>query len=174
MMKTTILIAYWLAAIFLTAVLLMSLDYDLWAAALMSLSFLPAALALSFLLPKVERTVDRKKRVSDTVCIIMGVMVMTFLLIYLWQFFFISVVYPDDISRWSLPAMLGNPVFVAAVLAILAYGNYLIVKWLNNKYPAEHPITFTSEYKKVSLRKEDILFVESRDSEVWITARKKM
>ncbi len=171
MKKTSIIIAYWLAAIFLTAILLRSLDYDLWAAALMSLSFLPAALALSFFLPKVERAGDRKRRVLDTVYIVLGVMMMTFLLIYLWQYFFITVVYADDNSRWSLPAMLGNPVFVAAVLAILAYGNYLLVRWLDKKYPAEQTVTFTSDYKKVSLRKGDILFVESRDSEVWITAR---
>ena len=166
MKKTFIIVAYWL-----TAVLLMSLEYDLWAAALMSLSFLPAALALSFFLPKVERSETGKKRVLDTVCIILGVMMMTFLLIYLWQFFFITVIYRSDSARWSLPAMLGNPVFVAAVLAILAYGNYLIVKWLDKKYPTDRPITFTSDYKKVSLKKEDILYVESRDSEVWVMTR---
>ena len=171
MKKTVIMVAYWLVAIFLTAVLLMSLDYDLWVAALMSLSFLPAALALSFFLPKVERTSDGKRRVLDTAYIILGVMMMTFLLIYMWQYFFITFIYAVDYSKWSLPAMLGNPVFVAAILAILAYGNYLIVKWLDKKYPADHPVTFTSDYKKVSLRKQDILVVESRDSEVWITAR---
>lgn len=171
MKKTILLVAYWLAAICLTAVLLTSLDYDLWAAALMSLSFLPAALALSFFLPKVDRTGDGKKRVFETLCIILGVMMMTFLLIYLWQLLFITVIYPDESDRWSLPAMLGNPVFVAAVLAILAYGNYLLVDWLDRKYPTERPVTFTSDYRKVTLRKEDILYVESRDSEVWIITR---
>lgn len=98
-------------------------------------------------------------------------MMMTFLLIYLWQLVFITFIYPDENAMWKLPAMLGNPVFVAAVLAILAYGNYLLVKWLDKKFPSERPITFTSDYKKVSLQKGDILYVESRDSEVWITAR---
>ena len=118
-----------------------------------------------------EQTGDRKKRVFDTVCIILGVMTMTFLLIYLWQLLFITVIYQEEYARWTLPAMLGNPVFVAAVLAILAYGNYLLIKWLNKKHPTERPVTFTSDYKKVSLKKEDILYVESRDSEVWIHAR---
>ena len=67
--------------------------------------------------------------------------------------------------------MLGNPVFVAAVLAILAYGYYLLAKWLEKEYPSERTITFTSDYKKVSLKKEDILYVESHDSEVWIITR---
>lgn len=171
MKKTLIIVAYWLAAIFLTAVLLTSLDYDLGAAALMSLAFLPAALALSFFLPKVEQTSSREKRVLDTVCIILGVMMMTFLLIYVWQFLLITLIYQEEYAKWTLPAMLGNPVFVAAILAILAYGNYLLVKWLDRKYPSARPITFTSDYKKVSLKKEDILYVESRDSEVWIHAR---
>ena len=45
MKKEIIIVAYWLAVIFLTALLLTSLDYDLWQAILMSLSFLPAAMA---------------------------------------------------------------------------------------------------------------------------------
>ena len=171
MKKVIIIVAYWLAAIFLTAVLLTSLDYDLWAAVLMSLSFLPAALALSFFLPKVERTKDVKKRILDTVCIILGVMMMTFLFIYLWQLFFLTIINSGEYYRWTLPAMMGNPVFVAAVLAILAYGNYLLMEWLDRKYPTERVVTFTSDYKKVSLKNEDILYVESRDTEVWIHSR---
>ena len=171
MKKTVIIVAYWLAAIIVTAMLLTSLDYELGEAVLMSLSFLPAAMALSFFLPKVERNKSGKKNAADTVYIILGVMMMTFLLIYLWQLVFITCVYHDNYPKWALPAMLGNPVFVAAVLAILAYGNYLLMKWLDEKYPTSHPITFTSDYKKVSLTKEEILYVESRDSEVWIVAR---
>ncbi|MBR6055322.1 MAG: LytTR family transcriptional regulator [Bacteroidales bacterium] len=171
MKKVFIIVAYWLVAIFLTGVLLTSLDYDLGQAILMSLSFLPAAMALAFLLPKVEQTKNKKKQLADTICIILGVMMMTFLLIYLWQFIFITFIYGEDYSKWTLPAMLGNPVFVAAILAILAYGNYLLVKWLDRKYPTDYPVTFTSDYKKITLKKEDILYVESRDSEVWIFAR---
>lgn len=171
-MKRHIIIAfYWMAAIILTALLLTSLDYGLWEAALMSLSFLPAAMALSFFLPKTERNPIVAKRVLDTIYIILGVMLMTFLLIYLWQWMFISVGWVQDRSAWSIPSMLGNPVFVAAILSILAYGNYLLTKWLDGKYPVVRPVTFTSDYKKVSLKTEEILFVESRDSEVWIITR---
>ena len=157
MKKGIIIVAYWLAAIFLTAFLLMSLEYDLWQALLMGLSFLPAAMALSFFLPKVERDKDGRKRVLDTIYIILGVLLMTFLLIFLWQMLFIFVFDHKEWTEWYLPSMLGNPIFVAAILAILAYGHYLLVKWLEKKYPTERPITFTSDYKKVSLKKEDIL-----------------
>ena len=171
MRKAIIIVAYWLAAIILTALILTSLDYSLWQAVLLSLSFLPAAMALSFFLPKVERSSQGKQRVLDTLYIVLGVLMMTFFFLFLWQWLFISVKELEGWKVWSLPAMLGNPVFVAAILAILAYGYYLLEKWLAKKYPSERPITFTSDYKKVSLKKEEILYIESRDSEVWIITR---
>ena len=171
MKKAIIIVLYWLAAIFMTAVLLTSLDYDLGVAILMSLSFLPASLALCFFLPMIERGKDRKKRILDTIYIILGVMMMTFLLIYVWQLIFNTIIYQEEYAEWALPAILGNPIFVAAILAILAYGNYLLVEWLNKKYPTDLSISFTSDYKKVTLKKNDILYVESRDSEVWIVTR---
>lgn len=171
MKKSIIIVTYWLAAIILTALLLTSLDYHLWQAVLMSLSFLPAAMALSFFLPKVERNSQGKRRILDTIYIILGVVLMTFFMIYLWQWLFISFDGLEGWKVWSIPAMMGNPVFVAAILAILAYGNYLLVQWLEKKYPTDRPITFTSDYKKVSLKKEDILYIESRDSEVLIVTR---
>ena len=170
MKKRLIIVAYWLAAMILTALLLTGLDYDLGHAAVMSLSFLPAAMALSYFLPKVDRTRSRKDRVLDTVFIILGVMTMTFFFIYLMQVLFLLVIDRVD-TGWDLPSMLWNPVFVAVVLAILAYGHYLLVKWLDRKYPTDRPVTFYSGYKKVSLKKEDILYIESRDAEVWIFAR---
>ena len=121
-MKRAIIIAYWFAAIILTAFLLMSLEYDLGQAVLMGLSFLPAAMALSFFLPKVERESTGKKRILDTVCIILGVMLMTFLFIYIWQLMFISLFDEMEYKDWALPSMLGNPVFVAAILWPLSAG----------------------------------------------------
>ena len=52
MKKGFIIVAYWLAAIILTASILTSLGYDMGHAVIMSLSFLPAAMALSYFLPK--------------------------------------------------------------------------------------------------------------------------
>ena len=171
MKKVSLIVAYWLAAMFLTASLLMSLDYDLGHAIVMSLSFLPAAMALSIFLPKAERTPDRKERILGTVFIILGVLTATFFLIYLSQVLFVFVIDRYKSPSLDLPSMLWNPVFVAAVLAILAYGHYRLVRWLEKRYPSDRPITFTSDYKKVSVKKEDILYVESRDSEVWVITR---
>ena len=171
MKKISIIVAYWVAAILLTALILVSLDYDFAHALMMSLTFLPSAMALSFFLPKVDSTRGRRQRILDTAYIILGVMVMAFVLIFLIQAVLIHVYSPVRNGEWFLPAMLRNPIFVAAVLALLAFGHYLLVKWLDKRFPSEKPITFTSDYKKVTLKKEDILFIESRDSEVWISAR---
>ena len=78
MKRGIIIVAYWLAAIIFTACILMSLDYDIGHAVIMSLSFLPAAMALSFFLPKVEKTQEKKERVLGAIFIILGVMTMTF------------------------------------------------------------------------------------------------
>ena len=40
-------------------------------------------------------------------------MLMTFFLIFLWQWSFISFNWLEGWKVWSIPAMLGNPVFVS-------------------------------------------------------------
>ena len=171
MKKILIIIAYWLVAIVLTTLLLVSLDYDLAEAGVMSLTFLPAALALSFFLPKVDRTKNRRDRILDSIFIILGVMAMTFQLIFSIQLVFIFLHGYDIMAAWPIPAMLRNPVFVAGILAVLAYGHYRLVQWLNARFPSTKPITFFSGYRKVSLYRDDILYIESRDSEVWVVAK---
>ena len=169
MKKVLIMIAYWIAAMLVTALILVSLDYDLGQATMMSLAFLPSALALSFFLPKVDRTLGRMERIRDTVFIVLGVMSMAFLFLFLLQVILFS--YLSDGSIWDFPSMLRNPVFIAAILALLAYGHFLLEKWLEKRFPSTLPITFNSEHRKITLKKEDILYVESRDSEVWIVSR---
>ena len=171
MKKVLIIVAYWIVAMFVTALILLSLDYEMGQALLMSLTFLPSAMALAFFLPKVDRTKDRAHRILDTAYIVLGVMTMAFFLIFIIQ---VTFFYTTDLQGWvpwDIPAMLRNPVFIACVLAALAYGNYLLNNYLSARFPSDKPITFTSDYKKVSLKREDILYIESRDSEVWIVAR---
>ena len=169
MKKVLIMIAYWIAAMLVTAQILVSLDYDLRQGTMMSLAFLPSALALSFFLPKVDRTLGRKERIQDTFFIVLGVMSMAFLFLFLLQVILFSN--HSHERFWDFPAMLRNPFFIAAILALLAYGHYLLVTWLEKRFPSTYPITFNSEHRKISLKKDDILYVESRDSEVWIVAR---
>ena len=171
MKKVLLIVGYWIVAILVTALLLVSLEYDLGQAVLLSMMFLPSALALAFFLPKVDKNQSRINRILDTIYIILGVMAMAFFFIFLCQTIFLFHFNEDGYRAWDLPSMLLNPIFIAAVLALLAYGHYLLVTWLERRYPSTKPITFNSDYRKVSLKKEDILYIESRDSEVWIVAR---
>ena len=171
MKKLISLVAYWIAAILVTSLILLSLDYNWGQALMMSVMFLPSALALSYFLPKVDGNKGRTRRILDTIYIIMGVMAMAFLFIFLFQYLFVSSTGPYGFREWSLPSMLLNPVFIAAILALLAYGHYLLAIWLEKRYPSTKPIVFSSEHRKVPLKKEDILYIESRDSEVLIVAR---
>ena len=171
MKKVLLIVGYWIVAILVTALLLVSLEYDLGQAVLLSMMFLPSALALAFFLPKVDKNQSHINRILDTVYIILGVMAMAFFFIFLCQTIFLFHFNEDGYRAWDLPLMLLNPIFIAAVLALLAYGHYLLVTWLERRYPSTKPITFNSDYRKVSLKKEDILYIESRDSEVWIVAR---
>ena len=171
MKKVLLIVGYWIAAMLVTALLLVSLNYDLGQAILLSMTFLPSALALAFFLPKVDKSQSRKNRILDTIYIILGVMALAFFFIFLCQALFFFTFNDDGFRVWDLPSMLRNPIFIAAILALLAYGHYLLVTWLEKRYPSSKPITFNSDYRKVSLKKEDILYIESRDSEVWIVAR---
>lgn len=57
-----------------------------------------------------------------------------------------------------------NPVFIAIILTVLAAGSYFFERWLDQLHPtAPAPITFTSGRKSVTLRVEEILYVESND-----------
>ena len=69
----------------------------------------------------------------------------------------------------NLSPMLLNPIFLGIIMAVLAYCDYLLSEFITNKYKDEDKdITFTSDYKKVTLKVAEITYIESRDTEVWI------
>lgn len=170
MKRILIILLYWIAAILLTAVLVVSLDYSFWQGVMIGIMFLPCALALSFFLPKVAKeTVP--DRVKHSIFIVLGVMAFALFLLFIAHMLF-SLIKDEPAYSFSqdFAPMLGNPVFLAVILTILAYGEYLLEKWLGKK-AKKRPISFTSDYKKVSVNAQDILYIESRDSEVWIYTR---
>ena len=69
--------------------------------------------------------------------------------------------------------MMLNPVFLGLIMAVLAYCDYLLSDYLRRRFKDEpKTITFTSEYRKVTLETSEVMYVESRDTEVWIYATK--
>ena len=170
MKRILIIILYWIAAILLTAFLVVSLDYQFWQGIIIGLMFLPCAMALSFFLPKVAKE-PAKDRIKHSIFIILGVMALALFLLIVTHMMF-SYIKDEPIYQFSqdIAPILGNPVFLAIILTVFAYGEFRLEKWLA-KDKKQHPISFTSDYKKVTINAEDILYIESRDSEVWIYTR---
>ena len=151
-MRTLLRMAYWLLAVLLLAVMLMSLDYTLAQAVLIGLIFCPCALALEFWMPKAGKPLDR-------IYLSLAVLVAVILLIILLHQFVWAAISP----------MLVNPAFLGLVLTALSIGDYFWAKWIDRRFrPANPAITFFSERKSVTLPLADIAYVESNDTEVRI------
>lgn len=163
-MRTVFRIAYWLFAVALSAVILMSLDYSWAQAVLIGLIFCPCALALEFLMPKARKP-------QDKVYLSLAVLVAVVVLIITLHFTVWTSFAQDGAHRElkNVSPMLINPAFLGLILTALAIGDYYWAKWLSKRIKAkDRTITFFSERKSVSLRIADIAYVESNDTEVRI------
>lgn len=156
-------IAYWLAALAVLAAILVSLDYSLVQAVLISLIFCPCALALEYLMPKARKPMDK---VYLSLAALVAVVVLILILHYsVW-----SRMNPLGYSDMkNVAPMLINPAFLGLILTTLSIGDYFWSKWLDRRFKAEdRTITFFSDRKSVTLRLSDIAYVESNDTEVRI------
>ena len=154
-------IAYWLAALALLAVILVSLDYTLVQAVLISLIFCPCALALEYLMPKARRLMDK---VYLSLAVLVAVIVLILILHYsVWS----GINQFGDQDTKNVAPMLINPAFLGLILTVLSIGDYFWSKWLDKRYRTQdRTVTFFSERKSVTLRLSDIAYVESNDTEV--------
>ena len=157
-------IAYWLAALALVAVILVSLDYTWAQAVLISLVFGPCALTLEYLMPRARKPMDK-------VYLSLAVLASVILLIIVLHTLVWSKITVDgfhDGGREVAP-MLINPAFLGLILTALSIGDYFWAKWLGRRFKAkDRTVTFFSERKSVTLRLSDIAYVESNDTEVRI------
>jgi len=163
-MKLLLRIAYWLAALALLAAILGSLGYMLDQALLIGLIFSPCALLLEILMPKARKPMDK-------VYLALAVLVSVILLIVALHYYAWSQFDPRNayLPVKEVPPMLINPVFLALILTTLSYGDYFWAKWLDKRFKAqERSITFFSDRKSVTLRRSEIAYIESNDTEVRI------
>ena len=156
-------IAYWLAALTLLSAILVSLDYSLVQAVLISLIFGPCALALEYLMPKARKPMDK---VYLSLAVLVAVVVLILILHYsVW-----SGMDPLGYSDMkNVAPMLINPAFLGLILTTLSIGDYFWSKWLDKRFrKQDRTVTFFSERKSVTVRLSDIAYVESNDTEVRI------
>ena len=165
-MKRLLLISYWVVSILLVAIILSSLGYRFPEALLIGTMFLPGALAAKFFFPKVNFK-NRRTAIRETIFIVLGILAGEILLFLLTHYYITALRKNHLFSIYDLPdipALLTNPVFIAIILTALAAGCWFFESWLDRKRPDRSgPVSFTSERKRVSLRPDEILYVESND-----------
>lgn len=158
--------SYWILAVLVVSLMLMGLDYSFGDALFLGILLVPGCLACRWLIPKIRS--DKKHiRVINTICVIAAIM-FTDILLVIWYHLFRA-----NNAMWQasddLSPMLLNPVFLGIIMAVFAYCDYLLSDFITSKYKDEdRNITFTSDYKKVTLKVAEIAYIESRDTEVWI------
>ena len=164
-MNKTILItfSYWILAVMIIAMILLSLGYPFALGLLMGSLFLPGTFIVKFLLPKAIKE-EGCKRIFSSVFLFMGVAVLEFLLIVSVHIWISDHPYP------SIAGVLVNPMFVAVVITMLCLGDWYLSKYLSAILPDDRTITFISDRHKVSILPSEIIYVESNDREVSVVA----
>ena len=159
-------IAYWLLALALVSAILTSLDYTLSQAILISMIFGPCALGLEYLMPKAKTPLNK---VYLSLAFLVGV---TLLILVLHQFVWTTITQEGyHMPTKEVPPMLINPAFLGVILIVLAIGDYHWGRWLSKRYKCpDCGITFFSERKSVTLKRAEIAYIESNDTEVRVVS----
>lgn len=167
MKRILITVAYWSASVLMISLMLISLGYCFSDALFVSISFVPGCLVLRWLLPYVSFS-NRTKGIFNLSFVLFAV-ILTDMLLVIWCHIMMNGL---QVSFYSgFPTLLVNPAFLSLIMIVLTGGDYVLSRYLKSLFQNEpHPVTFTSDYRKVTLDLSEILFVESRDTEVWVYA----
>ena len=167
--RTAALIAYWTAALIIVAMILLSLDYSFAEALFMSSLFLPGAVAAKFFISQTEMG-GSCKSVINAVYIFGAIVVLEFLLIVIGHRL---LEYIEEQSPLYLGIgvadILVNPIFVAVIILLILAGEHLVCQKFKETTEVR-TISFTSDRRKIIMNCNEISYIESNDSEVWVVA----
>ncbi len=167
MKRILLTLAYWSASVLMISLVLTSLDYCFSDALFVSMSFVPGCLVLRWLLPHVSFA-NKRKGILNLIAVVLAV-ILTDMILVIWCHVLMNGLMASYYS--GFPTLLVNPAFLSLVMIVLTGGDYVLSRYLKSRFRNEsHPVTFTSDYRKVTLDLSEILFVESRDTEVWVCA----
>ena len=167
MKRILITVAYWSASVLMISLMLMSLGYCISDAMFVSMSFVPGCLVLRWLLPHVSFS-NLTKGIFNLIFVLLAV-ILTDMLLVIWCHIMMNGLQASFYS--GFPTLLVNPAFLSLIMIVLTGGDYVLSRYLKSRFQNEpHPVTFTSDYRKVTLDLSEILYVESRDTEVWVCA----
>ena len=161
-MRHFVILGYWCVAVVVIALILVSFDYTFTHALFMGSLYLPALLCLRIMIPQVDFT-NKIEGVRNSLFIAIGVIVLTTLLMLLANIE--ATAYPTC----HVHDVMINPIFIALILTAISLPQIFIESWLSQKEKSQpQTIKFISDRHHISLIIDDIAFVESNDSEVWI------
>ena len=156
------IVAYWCVATVVLALIFVSFDYRFSQALFMASLFLPALLCLRLMLPQVRFT-NRWEGVRDVVFILAGAIILTILLLLIANIS--TLAYSTNLR----PDSLVNPIFISLLLLAVALPQIWLEKRLSQQAKqTPQEIDFISDRRHVKVMMDDITYVESNDSEVWI------
>ena len=157
------IIAYWCVAAVVLALIFVSFDYPFSMALFMGTLFLPALLCLRLMLPQVRFT-NRWEGVRDSFFIVSGAIILTILLLLV-----ANISTKPYVMDNIIPDALTNPIFISILLIAVAVPQIWLERWLSQRAKqTPQEIDFISDRRHVSIMMDDITYVESNDSEVWI------
>jgi hypothetical protein len=149
-MNKTILItfSYWMLAVIIIAIILLSLGYPFALGLLMGSLFLPGTFIVKYLLPKALKEKGRR-RILSSVFLFSGVAVLEFLLIVSVHIWISDHPYP------SIAGVLVNPMFMAVVITLLCLGDWYLSGYLSAALPQDKTVTLypTGTKSRCSLQK---------------------
>lgn len=169
MKRIALILAYWTTALFMLAVILCSAGYALPDALFIGTSLLPIAILFRYLLSRMK--LDMHKSVWNISCLVLFILTCAFLIIHLGHIAILYIHHQIPTTELGIPPMLLNPVFLLAMLLLLIIGDYFYGHIIEQYMPEDNDtITFVCDRQPVTLMRQDILYVESCDTETWIYA----
>ena len=169
MKRTALIISYWSMALFLFATVLSSTGYTFADALFLASSLLPVAVLFRYLLAQVHFA-SRWQGIRDVSFLTLFILTMAFLAVHLAHTIIQGLRNQWD-SYIDVAPVLLNPVFLLAMLLLIIVGDYFLGRMIERRLPeADETITFTSDRQPVTLQRQEILYVESCDTETWIYA----
>ena len=170
MKRSSLILSYWMVALILFTIVLSSTGYSFADALFLASSLMPVAVLFRYLMAQI-RFASRWQGIRDVCFLALFILTMAFLAVHLAHTLILALrrqLYETDLV---VSPILLNPVFLLAMLLMIIVGDYFFGHLIEQRMPMEEEaITFTSDRQSVTLQQQEILYVESCDTETWVHA----
>jgi DNA-binding LytR/AlgR family response regulator len=129
-----------------------------------AVTFLPGILIARYATPQISFA-DRWQGWHNTIFLWAGILAVEYFLIMLSNYYILK---PVIFTRYDLPTLLTNPLFILFVVATFAITGLLIEREIEQREPYDDSIRFTSERRTITLDPANVLYIESNDTEVFV------